>query len=95
VARADTGASAYPDVEAIDELERRAAELDAGSQVSRLRPPLGGHELMERAGRGPGPWVGAVQRALLDAILDGEIPADDAAAARGWLDAHPELLGGG
>lgn len=94
VARADTRASAYPDVEAIDELERRAAELDAGSQVSRLRPPLDGNALMERAGRGPGPWVGRVQRALLDAILDGEMPADDPVAARRWLDAHPDLLGG-
>ena len=93
VARADTRASAYEDVEAIDELERRAAELDAGSQVSRLRPPLDGHELMERAGRGPGPWVGRVQRALLDAILDGEIPADDHGAARRWLDGRPDLLG--
>lgn len=95
VARADTRASAFQGVEAIDELERRAAELDAGSQVSRLRPPLDGNELMERAGRGPGPWVGRVQKALLDAILDGELPADDREAARGWLDRHPELVGGG
>ena len=95
VARADTRASAYPDLEAIDELERRAADLDAGSQLSRLRPPLDGRELMERTGRGPGPWVGRVQRALLDAILEGEIPADDPGAARGWLAGHPDLLGDG
>jgi putative nucleotidyltransferase with HDIG domain len=94
LARADTRASAYPDVEAIDELEQRAARLDAGSQVSRLRPPLDGHELMRLAGRAPGPWVGRAQRALLDAILDGEIPGDDPEAAGGFLTGHPELLRG-
>jgi hypothetical protein len=81
-------------VEAIDELEQRAARLDAGSQVSRLRPPLDGHELMRLAGRTPGPWVGRAQRALLDAILDGEIPGDDPEAAGGFLTGHPELLRG-
>jgi poly(A) polymerase len=95
LARADTRASAYPDVDAIDELELRAARLDADSQVSLLRPPLDGHALMEAAGRGPGPWVGRAQQALLDAILDGELPADDPDAAHGYLRRHPELLRGG
>jgi poly(A) polymerase len=92
LARADTRASAYPDVEAIDELEQRAAHLDAGNQVSRLRPSLDGNELMRLAGRGPGPWVGRAQRALIDAILDGVLPADDPGAARRFLEGHPELL---
>jgi poly(A) polymerase len=94
LARADTRASAYPDVEAIDELEQRTAHLDADSQVSRLRPPLDGHELMRLSSRGPGPWVGRAQKALLDAILDGEIPADDPDAARDFVARHPELLVG-
>jgi poly(A) polymerase len=94
VARADTRASAYPDVDAIDELEARMARLDAEGEVSRLRPPLDGHALMRLAGRGPGPWVGRVQRALLEAVLDGEIPGGDADAARRWLDMHAELLTG-
>ena len=92
VARADTRASAFPGVEATDELEERMGRLDAGNQVSRLKPPLTGHELMKVAGRGAGPWVGSAQRALLEAVLDGEIPGDDPQAARLWLDAHPELL---
>jgi poly(A) polymerase len=95
LARADTRASAYPDVDAIDELEQRTARLDAGSQVSRLRPPLDGHELMHLAGHAPGPWVGRAQRALLDAILDGVIPGDDPDAARAFLAEHPELLRAG
>jgi poly(A) polymerase len=94
LARADSRASAYPDVDAIDELERRMARLDAGGQVSTLRPPLDGDELMRTHGRGPGPWVGRVQAALVEAILDGEIPAGDAGAARQWLSRHPELTAG-
>ena len=94
LARADTRASAYPDTDAIDELERRAAHLDADGQVSRLKPPLDGHALMTLAARGPGPWVGRVQRALLDAVLDDEIPADDPDAARLWLEGHAQLLRG-
>ncbi len=92
LARADTRASAYPDVDALDELEQRMATLDAQGELSRLQPPLDGHELMQLTGRGPGRWVGRAQRALLDAVLDGEIAAADADAARRWLQAHPELL---
>jgi poly(A) polymerase len=92
VARADTRASAYPNVDAIDELEARMGRLDAQGEVTRLRPPLDGHELVRLAGRPPGPWVGKAQRALLDAVLDGEIPAGDADAARRWLDGRPDLL---
>ena len=94
LARADTRASAFPGVDGIDELERRMARLDAEGQVSRLRPPLDGHELMRLAGRAPGPWVGRAQRCLVEAVLDGEIPPADAEAARRWLEEHPELLRG-
>jgi anti-sigma factor RsiW len=38
--------------------------------------------------------VGRAQKALLDAILDGEIPGDDPDAARAFLTEHPELLRG-
>ncbi len=94
LARADTRASAFPGVDGIDELERRMARLDAEGQVSRLRPPLDGHELMRLAGRAPGPWVGRAQRRLVEAVLDGEIPPADAEAARRWLGEHPEPLRG-
>jgi len=95
VARADTLASSYPGTEQIDELEQRMAALDAGGAVSQMRPPLSGDDLMAIARRGPGPWVGAVQRAIEDAILDGEIAAGDSEGARRWLESHPELLNGG
>ncbi|MGI8846917.1 MAG: CCA tRNA nucleotidyltransferase [Candidatus Dormibacteria bacterium] len=92
LARADTGASAYPTTATLDEMEGRMAALDAGGAVVRLRPPLDGHRLQAITGRRPGPWIGAVQRALVDAILDGEFAADDTAAAETWLADHPGLL---
>jgi hypothetical protein len=36
--------------------------------------------------------VGRALRALEEAIIDGDIPANDPAAAREWLGRHPELL---
>lgn len=93
LARADTDASSFPNADAIDELERRMARLDAGGAVSQLRPPLNGDDIMRLAGgRPPGPWVGRVTRALEEAVLDGAIPAGDTAAAQTWLDKHRDLL---
>jgi len=92
LARADTEASAYPTTAEIDELETRMARLDRGGEVSRLSPPLNGDELMLMARRGPGRWIRVVQGAIENAILEGEIPPNDSAAARAWLDGHRHLL---
>jgi poly(A) polymerase len=93
LARADTNASSFPNADAVDELDERMARLDAGGAVSRLRPPLDGNVIIRLAGgRSPGPWVGRVTRALEEAILDGAIPAGDAAAAQAWLEEHRHLL---
>jgi poly(A) polymerase len=95
VARADTRASAFPDTAGIDDLEQRMAALDAAAAgvASPFDSPLDGDEIMVLAGgRRPGPWVGAVKRALSDAVVEGEVPAGDREAARGWLDAHREVL---
>ena len=94
IARADTLASSFPSIEAIDELAARMARLDTGGEVSHLRAALDGDEIMAMAGRSAGPWVGRVKRRLEDAVIDGELPAGDAEAARAWLQSHPELLSG-
>jgi poly(A) polymerase len=95
LARADTRASAFPHVDDIDQLEERMAALDQGGAVTRLRPPLDGHQIQRLAGdRRPGPWLGRAQRALVDAVLDGEIGAGDRDAAEAWLRSRPELLSG-
>jgi hypothetical protein len=55
--------------------------------------PLDGEEIMAMAGgRPPGRWVGAVKKALSDAVVEGEVPPGDAEAARRWLDERPALL---
>jgi poly(A) polymerase len=93
LARADTRASSFPDTDAIDDLEQRMERLDAGGAVSRMRAPLDGNQIIDMAGgRSPGPWVGAVQRALEEAVLDGAIRAGDAGAARRWLEDHRDLF---
>jgi poly(A) polymerase len=93
VARADTHASSFPNTDDIDGLEQRMARLDTGGEVSRMRPPLNGNDIIRLAGgRPPGPWVGRVTRALEEAVLDGAIPAADSAAAQRWLEDHRDLL---
>ncbi|HKR99286.1 MAG TPA: HD domain-containing protein, partial [Candidatus Dormibacteraeota bacterium] len=94
IARADTEASAYPTLAEIDHLEQRMADIDRGGEVSRMRPPLSGDDIMAIGRRGPGPWVGRVLRAIEEAVLEGELAPGDAAGARIWLERHPELLAG-
>jgi poly(A) polymerase len=95
VARADTRASAFPDTDGIDDLERRMARLDAsaGGGPAAFDSPLDGEAIMALAGGRPsGPWVGAAKRALSDAVVEGEVAAGDREAATAWLLAHRELL---
>jgi putative nucleotidyltransferase with HDIG domain len=92
VARADTRASSYPGTAELEELAERMERLDQGGGISRPVAPLDGQTIMRLGRRGPGPWVGRVQRALIEAMLEGEIPPADAAAAEAWLRDHPELL---
>ncbi len=95
VARADTRASAFPNLDGIADLEQRMARLDAeaGGAASPFDSPLDGDEIMALAGgRRPGPWVGAAKRALSDAVVEGEVASGDREAARRWLQAHRELL---
>ncbi|MEA2616941.1 MAG: poly(A) polymerase [Chloroflexota bacterium] len=92
VARADTLASSYPGTAEIDGLAERMERLDRGGGVSRMGPPLDGGTIMRLGGRGQGPWVGRVLHALTEAVLEGEIPPGDAAAAEAWLRERPELL---
>jgi poly(A) polymerase len=95
LSRADMAASDYPPEDAsrkLDDLDRRVAALDVDA-VRRVSAPLNGHQLMERFGRPPGPWISRVQDALLDAVLEGEIAAGDKDQAWAYIDGHPDLLG--
>lgn len=76
-----------------DEFERRAAEVQAAQEVSSLRSPLDGDELMVLTGRPPGPWIRPVKEHLLGLVLDGLIGHDDKAAAREMARAFLEAGG--
>ena len=86
--RAQRVAAARSRVEA---LRQRCAEIAAGEDISRLRSPLDGHDLMAMFDRPPGPWIGRIKDRLLDLVLDGALATDDregaAALARQWVEA--------
>jgi poly(A) polymerase len=70
----------------MDELEARIAELQEQEELSRIKPPLDGNEIMAFLGVGPGRVVGEARSFLLDLRLD-EGPIDKAQAydrLRAW-----------
>jgi poly(A) polymerase/tRNA nucleotidyltransferase (CCA-adding enzyme) len=70
--RADTAASAGPGVgdTAADELERRLAALRGAAVLSVRDLALGGDDLIAELGLAPGPEIGRLLDALLQAVLD-------------------------
>ena len=70
----------------IDELEERIAELSQKEEISRLRPPIDGHQVMAYLGIGPGPNIGDIMELMLERRIDeGPYAAADAyAMVREW-----------
>jgi poly(A) polymerase len=70
----------------MDELEARIEELRAAEDLSRIRPALDGHAIMQLLEVPPGPIVGEALEFLLEIRLDeGEIGADaETARLRSW-----------
>jgi poly(A) polymerase len=63
----------------VDELEEWIRDLAQREELSRLRPALNGHEIMERLGIAPGPLVGEAYDFLMETRMDeGEIPKEEA-----------------
>ena len=54
----------------IDELEQRIGELSAKEEISRLRPPIDGHQVMQYLGIGPGPGIGDIMELMLERRID-------------------------
>jgi poly(A) polymerase len=65
----------------VAELERRVAELREQEDIARLSSPLDGLELMALFGRGPGAWIRPIKDHLTELVIDGDLAADDKAAA--------------
>ena len=89
LARADIGASAYPQPEKLDELDARLKDV-LSERPTRLAAPIDGEDIMRARRLAPGPEVGRIKARLEELILDGEIePSREAVLA--YLIAHPEL----
>ncbi|TMK66881.1 MAG: CCA tRNA nucleotidyltransferase [Actinobacteria bacterium] len=65
----------------MDELEARIAALAEAEELSKIRPPLDGHQVMTFLGLAPGPIVGEALGHLLELRLD-EGPIDEPDAYR-------------
>ncbi|MHB8509536.1 MAG: CCA tRNA nucleotidyltransferase [Candidatus Dormibacteria bacterium] len=97
LARVDMASSDYPAARAerkLSDLRQRIEQVGAEG-ARRATAPLDGNALMARYGLAAGPWIGRVQAALLDAVLDGELDQHDPSGAWAWLAAHPEHLPAG
>lgn len=55
---------------AMDDLEQRIDRLQRDEELSSLRPPLDGHQIMEHLGLEPGPLVGRAYNHLLEARIE-------------------------
>ncbi|MBI4871200.1 MAG: CCA tRNA nucleotidyltransferase [Candidatus Riflebacteria bacterium] len=93
VARCDRLAHRVPDISRLDALCEALKAIEPAAELRKLQCPLRGEEIMQLLGIPAGPAVGAAKQAVLDAILDGALKSDPA-AAREWLLGHASELAG-
>jgi poly(A) polymerase len=75
LARADIGASLYPNPEKIDALRQRL-EVVLAERPDRFTLPISGEDIMAVLRLAPGPEVGRVKAELEELVLDGVLPPD-------------------
>jgi poly(A) polymerase len=91
IARADIAAcntDDYPTAD-LDGLRNRMEQVQAGVDIAKVTAPIDGKRIL-KLGAKPGPEVGRIKEALLDAVVSGELAPDDIAGAeafvRKWID---------
>ncbi|NOX38006.1 MAG: HD domain-containing protein [Calditrichaeota bacterium] len=57
-----------------DRVEQRIKEVEEKDRLRQFKPAMTGNDIMEILGIPPGPLVGKIKQAIVDAILDGDIP---------------------
>lgn len=75
-----------------DRLEKRIAEVIEKDKLRAFQSPVRGDEIMKLCGIAPGPIVGNIKKAIEEAILDGIIPNERAAALRYFEKIKDEYL---
>jgi putative nucleotidyltransferase with HDIG domain len=89
LARADIGASAYPEPEKLDELQARLNAV-LSERPSRLAPLVTGEDVMRARGINPGPEVGRIKKRLEEMVMDGELAPTREAVLQHLAD-HPDV----
>ncbi len=93
--RADAGSLADPlkPLSMVDELTGRINRQQV-EQISRLESPLNGTEIQELLGLPPGPKIGEIKNAIVDAILEGTLEPTSQAARDFILKTYPPSASG-
>ncbi len=72
-------------------VKRKLVELEERDRIRNFQPPVSGEDIMTTFGIGPCREIGTIKDAIKDAILDGKIPNDRAAAWQMMLDIAASL----
>ncbi len=67
-------------------VKQKLVELEERDRIRNFQPPVSGEDIMATFGIGPCREIGTIKDAIKDAILDGQIPNDRAAAWQMMLD---------
>ena len=67
-------------------VKRKLVELEERDRIRNFQPPVSGEDIMQTFGIGPCREIGTIKDTIKDAILDGQIPNDRAAAWQMMLD---------